>query len=345
MICIVFRVDASFALGKGHLARCLALASSLRTKGASCHFVGNRSMNMWAESVTQAGHSLSLIDDSLPQKEDALQAMLALGSTSCDWLVVDHYGLDARWHAAVRPAFRRLLVIDDLANRPLMADLVLDPSPCADPDAYRALTPEGCKLLLGPAYCLLREEFARSRQDVATSTVHSSDLHRIHLALGGTDAAGHTAIMARLLLEWFGQAQVVAVLGTDGPQSALLQAMGHATGGRLETIVASRDVAATMSGCTFAVGAPGGTLWERFSMGLPTACVTNSPTQRPVIEKLATAGWLLHLGDADRFAEDAHVPLVAWLADTGALAAQRRLMRQVDGLGAPRVATLLLAHA
>ena len=47
---------------------------------------------------------------------------------SADWLVVDHYGLDATWQSQTYTLKSddpcRLLVIDDLADRPHQADLL-----------------------------------------------------------------------------------------------------------------------------------------------------------------------------------------------------------------------------
>ena len=53
-------------------------------------------------------------------------ATLAAIGGPCDWLVVDHYLLGAAWHSAARRAARRIMVIDDLANRALDCDLLLD---------------------------------------------------------------------------------------------------------------------------------------------------------------------------------------------------------------------------
>lgn len=338
---IAFRVDASPTVGLGHLSRCLALAARLRQRGATCHFVGNQAMQPWAGRVEEAGHVLGLIDASGEDAQtDAERTRDALsGEAQAEWMVVDHYGLDARWHERVRPAAQRLLALDDLADRPLAVDAVLDPSPCADEAAYRALTPPGCVLRLGPSYCLLREEFANSRP----SQAWPSDGPRIHLALGGTDSMGHTEPMARLLLSWFPQASVVAVLGVSGEQAETLAALAAEHPSRLHVAVDSDRMARTMIGCSCAVGAPGGTLWERFCLGMPTACVTTTPAQRPVIDKLARAGWLLNLGDADRFADGARATLAAWLADESALKAQRQvLMSHVDGRGAERIAAWMM---
>ena len=46
-----------------------------------------------------------------------------IGASRPDWLIVDHYGIDARWHRALknrlgRDYFGKIMVIDDLADRP-----------------------------------------------------------------------------------------------------------------------------------------------------------------------------------------------------------------------------------
>lgn len=340
---IAFRVDASAELGQGHLSRCLSLAARLRQQGADCRFVGSKAMQPWTASIESAGHRVNFIDPPAGTPEDAGQTVGILGGEPVDWLVVDHYGLDAQWHDLARPAARWMLAIDDLADRPLSADAVLDPSPCASAQAYAALVRAGCTLMLGTDYCLLREEFARARSDLARR--HPEPV-RIHLALGGTDHAGLTLPLARYLLEWFSTVQVLAVLGTHSPQAEALQSLGLEAGGRLRTVVATQDVAATMAECTCAVGAPGGTLWERFCMDLPTACLTTSPNQRAIIENLASEGWLLDLGDALDFPSRAQPLLREWLQAGSALQARsRELMAKVDGLGAQRVAAWMLERA
>ncbi|MGE6337907.1 UDP-2,4-diacetamido-2,4,6-trideoxy-beta-L-altropyranose hydrolase [Acidovorax sp. NPDC077664] len=340
---IAFRVDASPVAGQGHLSRCLALASRLHARDTQCHFVGTHALAPWVADIETAGHRVSLIREDLAASEDAVETIRVLEGPA-DWLVVDHYGLDACWHKVVRPSAPRLLVIDDLANRPLAADAVLDPSPCADMQAYRKLAP-AAKLLLGPSWCLLRKEFAEARRRAPHKETPDFS-PRIHLALGGTDYANATVPLARGLLEWFEGVRIMAVLGHEGPQAAALRELATTSNGRLELVVATREVAATMAVCNCAVGAPGGTLWERFCMGLPTACVSTAPTQRPVIERLAHAGWLLDLGEASDFGKGTREALARWLSSPAALYAQReRLVEAVDGLGADRLVDWLVERA
>lgn len=340
---IGFRVDASPSLGLGHLSRCLALAARLARRGARCHFVAGEDARPWAHGVTDAGHALTLLPRHGPDPQadaDATRRALSSGTSSFDWLVVDHYALDATWHRRMRSVAKRLLAIDDLANRRLDVDAVTDPSPCADESVYRALTNPKCTLLLGPRHALLREEFSAARAD--QGAIGQGPL-RIHLAMGGTDPQGATLPIARQLLALGDDVRVRAVLGSEGPQADAIRVLEVEHAGRLELLVATSSMARTMLGCDVAVGAPGGTLWERYCLGLPVACVITAPTQKPVIERLARTGWLLDLGEAHSFGSGRLPVLRAWLADRETLAARRTsLMRQVDGLGADRLAAWLM---
>ena len=78
-------------------------------------------------------------------------------------MVFDHYGL-AEPTIAPWPGASPLLVIDDLADRPLGADLVLDSGPARQAEDYLGLIADGARLLLGPAYAPVRPEFAALRE-------------------------------------------------------------------------------------------------------------------------------------------------------------------------------------
>lgn len=57
------------------------------------------------------------------------------------------------------------MVIDDLANRKHDCDLLLDQNFYLDMNSrYEGLVPKHTKLLLGPKYALLREEFKLARK-------------------------------------------------------------------------------------------------------------------------------------------------------------------------------------
>jgi len=141
---IVFRTDASVQIGTGHVMRCLTLADALRDTGAKCIFICRLHKGNLVDLIHQRGHtSMTLAtrtapsadaQDTLPHEvwlgsdwaSDAAETAQCLGLLCVDWLIVDHYALDERWETILRPYCKRLMVIDDLADRTHDCDLLLD---------------------------------------------------------------------------------------------------------------------------------------------------------------------------------------------------------------------------
>ena len=129
---------------------------------------------------------------------DCLDALGAAGVVHTDWLVVDHYGLDATWErllleGQVQPGVAppKLLVIDDLANRPHKADLLLDQNFFGEvtEHRYEGLLPPNCRQLLGPHYAVLGPEYAHLHPLVPQRT----ELRRVLVFFGGVDQDNMTS--------------------------------------------------------------------------------------------------------------------------------------------------------
>lgn len=165
----VFRTDASLDIGTGHVMRCLALAQALRARGATCQFVCRDSPGNLITMVRERGFTVAPLPQSAggdagscdsDWMRDAEQTVAALRGHTAQWMIVDHYALDARWERVVRPVCRQLMVIDDLANRPHECEILLDQNLHSQAEPrYRALTPASCKHLLGPVHALLSSAF------------------------------------------------------------------------------------------------------------------------------------------------------------------------------------------
>src|SRR4051812_8219042 len=119
---ILFVVDAGPAVGGGHVMRSLTLAGALEAQGAACRFVAppeaQAILAAFAPQTPQVAASSTLPDDlAAAAKGERFEA-----------IVFDHYGLSEADHRAMAQG-KRSLAIDDLADRPLGADLVLDSGP------------------------------------------------------------------------------------------------------------------------------------------------------------------------------------------------------------------------
>lgn len=341
---VAVRADASTTTGLGHVMRCLALAGALRGQGAQVHFVARSLVGPAAGLITGQGHGLVLLEDggAAPDWEaDAAQTGRVLaGLGGVDWVVVDHYGLDARWERAVRGAgAQRILAIDDLADRPHDAQLLLDQNLHADAQRrYAAHVTPGCGLLLGPRHALLRPEFAALHRGAG---VRQGAVRRLLVLLGGTDAANRTGCVLDaldLLALPPRQLHVDVVIGGAHPARAQL-AQRCAARAATTLHVDSTEVAALMAQADLAVGAGGVTTWERCALGLPALALCIADNQREVLAQAARHGLLVAPELDGQVAADVALHLGALIANAPLREMlSRQALAAVDGLGARRVA-------
>ena len=357
---VAFRVDASHAMGSGHLMRCLTLADALARGGARCLFLLGAQAAPWREAVAARGYAVRLLSpdamiadgpDAPPhaawlpwsRAADAAATAAALDQP-VDWLVVDHYALDATWEAAQRPHARRILAIDDLADRAHDCDLLLDHNlQPPDADRYAGLLPAGARVLLGPRYALLRPAFAALR---AARAPRDGQIGRVVVFMGGVDAAGATLLALDALdAAGFGAVATDVIAGAASPW---LEAIRARVAGRAATAlhVDTPRVAELFAAADLALGAGGGAALERCCLGLPTLALVVAENQAAGMARLAATGAarVLPLGE-DRAATAA--ALAAALRDLAADPAALRAMAAAggavtDGRGAERVAARLL---
>lgn len=356
---VAFRVDSSVQIGTGHFMRCLTLAAAFKHAGARCHFVCRHALGHLRAMAVEAGHGFDLLESTpiedhgglvhsawlgTSQEADARQTFRALSSARWDWLVVDHYSLDACWESALRSAVPNILVIDDLADRQHDCTALLDQNLYLDMDTrYCGKVPSHCHMLLGPSYALLREEFRKLRDN---ARVRHGKVSRILVMMGGVDAANDTAKAIRAIARAPERSFVVDVIVGEGhPARDALQAMCKDHGFQLH--VQTADVAPLMAAADLAIGAAGSSSWERCCMSLPTICVGQAAHQLRLAEGLELRGAVMNLGDSANVSEEdlasALTSLIERPAQVAALSAAAG--RLVDGKGAERVRQRLMDAA
>ncbi|GAB6039337.1 UDP-2,4-diacetamido-2,4,6-trideoxy-beta-L-altropyranose hydrolase [Endothiovibrio diazotrophicus] len=351
---ILFRVDASQAIGTGHLMRCLTLAERLRERGAESLFLcaahddgaarlvdGRRLQWLPGEPALDAGGPRGEALE-LARRRDALGTLALLGHFRPAALVVDHYRLDASWERSVRGRVERLLAIDDLADRDHACDLLLDQNLYEAPETrYAGRLPAGCRPLLGPAHALLRPDFLRERR---ARRRRDGRVRRIQLFFGGTDPTDETTKALRALQGLEGVALEV-VAGAANPYLDALRRL-CAEHPAAELAVQVKDMARRMGAADLALGAVGASYLERCAVGLPTVAVITAENQREVAGVLARRGAIESLGwHATVSAEAIRAAVEGLLADPARVVAlgERSAAVMAGWRGADGVADLLLA--
>lgn len=348
---IAIRVDASSQIGTGHFMRCLTLADELKRCGVYVFFVSRglpvhlRNM-LAAKEMGFAALSEEIAEEQanglahshwlgVSQARDAQDTISALSGQLWDWLVVDHYALDVRWESVLRGSVKNIMVIDDIADRQHDCDVLLDQNFYADMlTRYAGKVPEHCKLLLGPRYALLRDEFRKLREHVKLRT---GDVNRILVFFGGVDADNYTGQTIEALsgIDVSG-IHVDVVVGAQHPCCEQIKAacmqygfMAHVQTSKMAELMAAADLA---------IGAGGTATWERCCLGLPALVFCTADNQQSQLADAAKEGLLY----APEIAVDLNLTIqrhTSALIDNANLreCISRNSMQAVNGRGIMRV--------
>lgn len=321
---VAVRVDAGPVIGTGHWMRCLALARALRQRGASVCFLSRDPPPALGALLATFGIGLEVLPSEPPlARADpvgpahaawlgcdpaadarATVACIARRFGTADWVVVDHFGIDARWHRLLRPATRRLMAVDDLADRALDADLVVDQGYRFDAQDYAPHLSAAARVLPGVGHALLRDEFASLRESARERRLSDDPVTRVLISFGGVDGGNLGAHVLRALARDPSpelEIDVVAGAASQGDD-----ALGRAAAGHPHRVTISRgvsDMARRMAQADVAFGACGFTSWERCCLALPAIVVAVADNQRAPAAALARTGaaWVV-AADADDMA-------------------------------------------
>jgi UDP-2,4-diacetamido-2,4,6-trideoxy-beta-L-altropyranose hydrolase len=318
----IFILAAGKADGLGHLRRCVALARAVEVRqtdslflvdgpAESCGLLGSYGFQ------AQAWHG-----------RGAAAATHILGS---DAVVVDSYHWCGDDVSELRGSYSgRLVILDDLADRRLSADVVVNGAASAAALAYDAM-PIG-KRLLGPRFVLLQPEFAVPPVIIPAETIDDV----IVLAGGGSSSGPIAGDFASVVRTVFPEARIECVVGPFSEPGA---PQPHVTWRR-----SPPDLFDRMKRADLAVSSAGQTMYELAALAVPAVIVATAPNQVPGAAGMADCGavryagllssaiWRKHLVVA--LAELTHRP------DRRALSERARAA--VDGCGAARVAEAIL---
>lgn len=350
---IAFRTDATSQIGTGHFMRCLTLAEALKHRGADICFISRDLPPHLGDMLVAKGidyvplvkeeAALSCTEDlahshwlGTTQARDAETTIRVLSDHAWDWIIVDHYALDARWESALRSITKKILVIDDIADRQHDCDVLLDQNFYADMNTrYADKVPAHCELLMGPSYALLRDEFRKLHEHVKPRT---GKVKNILVFFGGVDINNYTghAIEALSGIGISGL-HVDVVIGTQHPCLEQIKITCAQQG--FNCYVQTTKMAELMAEADLAIGAGGSACWERCCLGLPGLLVSLADNQIDIARALDSFGACIYVGTFKTVS-----PQFMMRAVVNILNSQEQLEKLsgkayslVDGLGVERV--------
>lgn len=360
---IIIRTDGGQVIGSGHIMRCLALADVLKDCGAKVIFVcrelaghlcgfiesrGFRVLRLPAPSgdvtvqMSSPGDScVAWLGVDWQTDLDEVRHILTKSSVVTDWLIADHYALDARWENGARSFARKIMVIDDLANRPHDCEVLLDQNLSEKgSDRYRPFVPEFCKTLIGPDFALLGKSFYSKRGKLR---VRDGSLNRILVSFGGVDSTGEIPKVLEAIRS-LGRPNIsteVVVGAAETCQKKIEEDCRRLSNCKFHVQI--DYMADLMDACDLAIGAAGSMTWERCFMGLPSIVAIAAENQQALAVQGAKKGCLVNLGWGKDLTSKDYYQALRHL-DAARLQAMSCQARQIiDGEGCHRVAGVILS--
>ena len=275
--------------------RCLTLANELKQQNHEIVFIcrklkGNL-ISLIKYPVLVLSNNDKLQSDDLylnwlgaTQEKDSEQVIRVIPQNT-DLLIVDSYALDEIWHKRLRPYTKKIMVIDDLADRRFDCDILLNQNLGIKRENYKENVPVNCELLLGCDYALLRPEFSNLREKALEKRKNTKEIKNILISFGGCDSEN---ITYNILKEIGTEFDIVVVLGKSSPHNELIQ--NYAKDKNIKVIINASNMAELMLDADLAFGASGSTSWERCCMGLPTLLFVTADNQRKIADNLEQLG-------------------------------------------------------
>ncbi len=325
--------------GAGHLFRCLTLADALQARGFDSTFLLADPAAAAQGWVENRGHRLEAFSSEDPPECGRIIETFRRGEFS--FLVMDGYVYGSDHLAELSRAGILTLYMDDMMKLgEYPSALVCNQNFYASPESYRV--PDSTRLLLGPRFALIREEFRLGREQGNRNG--SERASRLLIAMGGSDPTQQTDKVLRALEGLDRRLEVTVVVGGLNARLAEIQAQARSLRGhQVRVLFSVQHMSKVMATVDLVVSAAGDTSFEFCMMGLTGLVIANSPLQMRIARGLQDRGLFVNLGWYEDVSEDLiQRELASLLEDADRRCAMsQRGIEAVDGQGSGRVATAI----
>ncbi|MDM7860149.1 UDP-2,4-diacetamido-2,4,6-trideoxy-beta-L-altropyranose hydrolase [Alteromonas sp. ASW11-36] len=331
----VFIVQASAAIGMGHLLRCLAFAQALNADGHRAIFLVDETTHALALQRRDWVGELLPHDYNAPVEEQIQQCEQQLNG-AVDWLIVDGYQFDSNYWLAWRGRHYPIVLFDDAVHADIdTADVVVNPAamPCKTTNNY----------CYGEKFRLLRDEFS----NLTPSEVAERPFLTINF--GGSDPSLLTLDVVR---QWLEQEVTIPLQVITGPAFtglAKLKTLLATTSLPITHIHNAQNMADIWLNTRIAIAAAGGSQFELCACATPAILVVVADNQQQATQSAVQQGWCSSYDMRDTAANRRsicaqhiiHEALALWHSPEQLKLMQSRALAHFAGNGAQQLVTHL----
>lgn len=335
---LVVCAECGVQVGTGHVMRCLALAQAWKRAGGAVTFLMPEGLNGIEARIRAEGFRL----ETLPQDRGSsaqvfIQAALGTGAPI---VVLDGYGFGAPEQSMLSDVGVRVLTVDDYGHASdYPVRWVLNQNAYALAEMY---TGTKARLLLGPDFALLRDEFLPW---MGWKRRIPDRCGKLLITIGGSDPdnASEKILQSFNLVERK-DLEIVLVVGGANPHLRDVQVAAERCPVPVRIVQSVQDMPALMAWADVAISGAGGTSYELCYMGLPSLLLIVAENQRRIAARLDQLGVAVNAGMSREFRPESFASVLTALLESRQ---RREAMSEggrelVDGLGSERVRAALV---
>jgi UDP-2,4-diacetamido-2,4,6-trideoxy-beta-L-altropyranose hydrolase len=263
-----FSCEASLEIGTGHVMRSMVLAEKLQENDWNCFFVTSKN----SQELIKKLDKFQIID---PQE-------FFNNPLNCDLLVVDNYDLDENYEKHFRQCVKKILVIDDLANRRHCCDFLIDQNFGTKEENYKNLVNESCKIFVGTDYAILRPEFYNLREKALEKRFQTKNIKKILVNFGGSDLKNHSLSALKMIENSSFVGEVDVVLGFNAIHFEVILDFSIKSKNKIN-VHRQANMSEIIFEADMAVAAGGSSVWERLCLALPSYLIKIADNQEKIV--------------------------------------------------------------
>lgn len=333
---ILIRADANKEIGSGHIMRCLTLASAFIEKGEKVLFI---TADHRADSVINSrGFKSVCLDTNWKKMEAEIPKLITvINENNPVFLLVDSYYASAGYFMKLR-GMVKTVYFDDLNDSLRDVNILINYNIYATSLDYSNYIKKNTKMLLGPSFAPLRDEFRNLDRFPIKNIVTD-----ILISSGGSDPHNVSEKIISCICSKFKNIRFHVLVGSLNNRLDYLKSLET---DNVVLHVDEKNMCNLIHQCDIAISAAGVTLYELCACGIPTITYTLADNQLLGAQEFCKQGLMIYVGDSRdkyNFIVPLEIELSRLISDKNLRQGMSfRMQEVVDGDGANRIVNVCL---
>ena len=311
----IFRISNIKNLGLGHFFRCLKYALYLKKTGRQYYFILDEN-NQIIERILfenkikhvflnrKKNTCLDFINSDIKKTLKIINFLIKEKSNLYFNVVVDHYLINAKWHTEIKKSINDLIVIDDLANKKINCDFLININPIFKKKNYlKNNKNKKCKYFIGTNFFPIFD-LKKNKNNFFKNNFNKY----IFISFGGAcELAFYKNFL--ILLSYINIKKIYFIMtfiGTND-EAKIIKYYIKKYNLRIKLLINNYNINDFIRKSFFCIGSGGITSWERYYFNKYSLIIKTANNQNKNIQYLKSKRIISYIGNSQEFKKKSFV--------------------------------------